>query len=60
MSTMPEAFDRCVKEGGKVVTETLSGGRYRHVCYKGKKRYEGHVKHKKFKGKKKPDRRVVK
>lgn len=29
---MPADFDRCVKAGGKVVTKTLSGGRYRYLC----------------------------
>lgn len=48
---MPEAFDKCARSGGRVRTESLGAGRYRHVCWKGKKRYEGHAKHKKDRGK---------
>jgi hypothetical protein len=44
---MPAGFDRCVKNGGRVWTETLSGGRYRHVCRIGGKTYRGHIKTKK-------------
>lgn len=41
---MPEAFERCVREGGRVRTKTLSGGRYMHICFKNGKSYAGHVK----------------
>ena len=41
---MPEGFENCVKNGGHVVTEKLSSTTYRHICYIGKKRYEGEVK----------------
>ena len=44
---MPEAFEKCVREGGKVITKTLSKGRYLHICYKGGKSYAGEVKTKK-------------
>lgn len=29
---MPQAFNRCVKQGGRVVTKRLSGGRYIRLC----------------------------
>ena len=29
---MPEGFLRCVREGGKVITKKLSGGKYMHLC----------------------------
>lgn len=46
---MPKEFDECVRKGGKVRTETLSGNRYRHVCYPkgGGKPVKGYVKVKK-------------
>ncbi len=30
---MPEGFDKCVKEGGRVRTMPVKGGRYMHVCF---------------------------
>jgi len=44
---MPAAFDKCVKMGGRVRTEELGKGKYRHCCYIGKKRFEGEIKTKK-------------
>lgn len=44
---MPAAFDRCVKNGGKVRTKKLSGGRYQHICFLNGKSYAGEVKTKK-------------
>lgn len=42
---MPKEFTNCVKNGGKVVTEKLGKGKYRHVCYdKNNKRFPGEVK----------------
>lgn len=42
---MPADFDRCVKQGGRVRTKTMSGGRYIHICYdKQGKSHAGHVK----------------
>jgi hypothetical protein len=41
---MPEAFDRCVKRGGRVRTKKLSGGKYMHICFIGGKSYAGEVK----------------
>jgi len=43
---MPEAFDKCVREGGKVRTKQLGNGKYMHICFKDGKSYAGHVKHK--------------
>lgn len=44
---MPAAFNKCVKSGGRVRTKSMSGGRYIHLCFKGKKSYAGEVKRKK-------------
>lgn len=45
---MPKSFDRCVKGGGKVVTKSLSGHKYMHMCKdKGGKWHAGHTKTKK-------------
>lgn len=30
---MPQAFDACVKGGGRVRTIKIKGGRYMHVCF---------------------------
>lgn len=46
---MPKAFERCVKEGGRVRTKTLSGGRYIRICFSKGKSYTGEVKSKKTK-----------
>ncbi len=40
----PIAFDSCVKDGGRVRTKTLSGGRYVHICFLNGKSYAGEVK----------------
>ena len=29
---MPAAFDRCRREGGKIRTKPLKGGKYMHIC----------------------------
>jgi len=45
---MPADFDRCVKEGGKVRTKQLDGGKYLHICIdKNGKTHAGYVKEKK-------------
>ena len=44
---MPEAFDSCVKRGGRVRTKTLKDGKYIHLCFIDGKSYAGHVKKKK-------------
>ena len=43
---MPSDFDKCVREGGRVRTKTLTGGRYLHICFKDGKSYAGEIKHK--------------
>ena len=45
---MPADFDRCVKEGGRVRTKDLGGGKYMHLCFdKAGKSHAGEVKTKK-------------
>ncbi|MCR4306304.1 MAG: hypothetical protein NUV73_04450 [Candidatus Daviesbacteria bacterium] len=29
---MPADFDKCVKEGGKVITKRVNKGNYMHLC----------------------------
>jgi len=41
----PEAFDRCVRNNGRVRTKKLSKGRYIRICFdKQGKSHAGHVK----------------
>ncbi len=44
---MPRGFMKCVREGGRVRTKKLKGGRYQRFCYKNGKSYAGEVKKKK-------------
>jgi hypothetical protein len=44
---MPRDFEKCVKEGGRVRTKKLSGGKYLHICFKDGKSYRGEIKTKK-------------
>lgn len=30
---MPAAFDKCVKDGGRVRTKDLGKGKYIHICF---------------------------
>lgn len=41
---MPKGFENCVAKGGKVITKSLSKGRYIHFCKLGGKWYRGEVK----------------
>ncbi|MFZ5988420.1 MAG: hypothetical protein ACOYWZ_15025 [Bacillota bacterium] len=42
---MPKNFERCVSQGGRVFTKTLSKGRYIHICVdKAGKTHSGEVK----------------
>jgi putative hemolysin len=41
---MPKEFDDCVKNGGRVRTKTMKGGRYMHICFLKGKSYPGEVK----------------
>ena len=40
---MPEAFERCRKNGGKIRTKKLSGGRYMPICYDANGAHAGEV-----------------
>ena len=40
---MPQAFNECVKNGGRVRTKTLKDGKYIHICFLGGKSYAGEV-----------------
>jgi len=40
----PQGFDACRKNGGKVQTMTLKGGKYMHICILNGKSYKGEVK----------------
>lgn len=44
---MPKAFEKCRKNGGRIRTKKLSGGKYIHICYLDGKSYAGEVKTKK-------------
>ncbi|GAG93616.1 unnamed protein product [marine sediment metagenome] len=46
---MPAKFDACVRNGGKITTKKLSGGRYQHICWIGGQSFKGHIKKKKVK-----------
>lgn len=42
---MPADFDKCNREGGKIRTKTLSGGRHMLICWdKNGKSHAGEVK----------------
>lgn len=40
---MPAAFNKCVKAGGRVRTQSLSKGRYRRMCFLKGNSYAGHI-----------------
>ena len=42
---MPEPFEKCVREGGRVRTKKVKGG-YIHICFINGKSYAGEVHHK--------------
>lgn len=45
---MPADFEKCVKEGGKVITKKINDKQYMHICYdKNGKAHSGEVKNKK-------------
>jgi len=44
---MPEAFDKCVANGGRIRTITLKNNRYMRVCYLNGKSHPGEVRTKK-------------
>lgn len=43
---MPEQFEKCKREGGRIRTKKLSGGKYIHICFKDGKSYAGYPKEK--------------
>ncbi|MCK4454469.1 hypothetical protein KAW18_00125 [candidate division WOR-3 bacterium] len=46
----PTPFNKCVKNGGKIVTKQLKNNKYMHICYdKDGKAYPGEIKTKKKK-----------
>ena len=47
---MPAGFDRCRKAGGRIRTEQIGDGKYRHVCWLDGKRHPGYVKTKQSQG----------
>jgi len=49
---MPQGFLTCIKNGGRVRTKKLSGGRYMPICYLDGKSFPGEVHKKKGKEKK--------
>ena len=45
---MPADFEKWIKDGGRVVTKSLKGKKYIHICYdKNGKSHSGEVKTKK-------------
>lgn len=46
---MPKLFDDCEKNGGKMRTKKLAGGKYMHICILNGKTFAGEVKKKKSK-----------
>lgn len=45
---MPKDFEKCVKDGGKVITKTLNDREYMHICYdRDGKAHKGEIKTKK-------------
>lgn len=40
---MPADFEKCISDGGKVITKKLKGGKYIKICYIGGKSYAGEV-----------------
>ena len=47
---MPAEFDACRKNGGKIRTMTLKGGKYIHICVLNGKSYKGEMKTKQSSG----------
>ena len=56
---MPEAFNMCVKQGGKVRTKKMSGSMYMRICLLKGKWFKGEVRKKKV-TKKVAKKKVVK
>lgn len=57
---MPSDFDKCVSDGGKVVTKNVNDKQYLHICYDKKgKPHAGEVRTKKKKSKEKSRKNLV-
>lgn len=41
---MPEPFERCRRQGGRIRTKKLPNNKYIHICYLGNQSYAGEVK----------------
>ena len=41
---MPAGFDACRKNGGKIRTKQMGGGKYMHICILNGKSFSGEVK----------------
>jgi putative hemolysin len=41
---MPQAFENCRKNGGRIRTKSLKDGKYLHICYLNGKSFPGYVK----------------
>lgn len=41
---MPANFDKCIKNGGKVITKTVNKNQYIHICYINGQSFSGEVK----------------
>lgn len=55
---MPEAFLKCVRNGGKVVTKKIGKDKYMHICYDEKgKAHPGEIKYKESSKEKKAKRK---
>ena len=46
---MPEAFNKCRKQGGKITTKKLPNNKYIHICWLRGQSFSGEVKAKKSK-----------
>lgn len=41
---MPEGFNKCRSNGGKIITKKINSKSYMHICYLNGKSYPGEVK----------------
>jgi len=41
---MPQAFDNCRRNGGKIRTKRINSRQYMHICFLNGKSYPGEVK----------------
>ena len=56
---MPEAFLKCIRDGGKVITKKIDKDRYMHICYdENEKAHPGEIKWKESSKEKKAKRKT--